>query len=291
MPRSPLAILPVHAAPSAVVVCLLCAGPVHAQELGIPAVDDAPSLQLLVDQAGDQARANPREAVRLLLQALDGGPQRLVRSASSPDLFVPVNARIHQMLRADPALRAAFRDEAGPPAAESLARDELSALVLARIDTEAGLEAALRLAQSAIAGGRFATAASLLARVEDHDLLAGRRALHHAAMQALASMRVGDSATAEAARTRGRALASDAQAGRVPGVDADEARAIAVRGARPGRYPCARRWSCRPSTLVASVRRPLRPPHRACPGPWPRRQRMPSVSTSTMAAAWSPWTA
>jgi outer membrane protein assembly factor BamB len=229
MPRSPLAILPVHAAPSAVVVCLLCAGPVHAQELGIPAVDDAPSLQLLVDQAGDQARANPREAVRLLLQALDGGPQRLVRSASSPDLFVPVNARIHQMLRADPALRAAFRDEAGPPAAESLARDELSALVLARIDTEAGLEAALRLAQSAIAGGRFATAASLLARVEDHDLLAGRRALHHAAMQALASMRVGDSATAEAARTRGRALASDAQAGRVPGVDADEARAIAVR--------------------------------------------------------------
>lgn len=75
-----------RAALVAAAACLLAAPPAAAQELGIPAVDDAPSLQLLVDQAGDQARANPREAVRLLLQALDGGAQRLVRSSSSPDL-------------------------------------------------------------------------------------------------------------------------------------------------------------------------------------------------------------
>ena len=61
-------------APATVLVAALVAWPVapaRAQEMALPAVDDSPSAQLVVEQAGDQAKANPREAVRLLVQALD----------------------------------------------------------------------------------------------------------------------------------------------------------------------------------------------------------------------------
>jgi hypothetical protein len=85
------------------------------------------------------------------------------------------------MLVADPALRAAFRVELSPDADAQLARGDLAGLVARRLDTDAGLEAALRLAQSAVARGWFAAASAYLDRVADHDLLAGRRALHHAA--------------------------------------------------------------------------------------------------------------
>ncbi|MFO0179079.1 MAG: tetratricopeptide repeat protein, partial [Planctomyces sp.] len=92
------------------------------QELAMPAVDDSPSSQLLLEQAADQARANPREAVRLLVQALDAGPGLVVRSPRDPDLFVTVGARVHAMLAADPALREAYRKEVGPDADAQLAR-------------------------------------------------------------------------------------------------------------------------------------------------------------------------
>lgn len=193
-----------HSSPWALAIALAlacaAAAPVQAQELAIPAVDDAPSAQLLIEQASDQARANPREAVRLLLEALDGGAERLVHSGSDPSLFVTVGTRIHGMLLQDEALRTAFRREAQPPAAEWLSRGELVRLVQSRLDTEAGLEAALRMAQSAIARGRFASAAALLARCADSDLLVGRRALHHAAMRATALASLGDATGAAAAR-------------------------------------------------------------------------------------------
>ena len=68
-----------------------CLAPVvAAQELALPAVDDSPSSQLLIEQATDQAKANPREAVRLLVQVLDAGPDRLVRAGLDADVFVPV---------------------------------------------------------------------------------------------------------------------------------------------------------------------------------------------------------
>lgn len=142
-----------------------------AQELAVPAVDDSPSSQLLLEQAGDQARANPREAVRLLVQALDTGAPLLVRSARDPDLFVTVAARVHALLRSDPGLLAAYRREVGTDADAQLVRGELEALVERRADTGAGLRAALRLAERAIARGRFAAASGFLDRVADHDLL------------------------------------------------------------------------------------------------------------------------
>ena len=156
----------------------------RAQERVTPAVGDSPSAELLLEQFDAQSRANPREAVRLAMQALDEGPARLVRAGADDDLFVTVATRIHRALGADRALREAFRREATPDAAASLARGDLMRTFVARLDTEPGLEAAMRLAEGAVARGAFAAAACALARVEDHDLLAGRRAEFHARMTA-----------------------------------------------------------------------------------------------------------
>ena len=180
--------------------------PASAQEMALPAVDDSPSAQLVVEQAVDQSKANPREAVRLLVQVLDAGAERLVRAGNDPDLFIPVSRRVHAILHADPALLAAFRRELSPDADAQLARGELRELVARRLDTDAGLEAALRLAESAIARGRFAAAAAYLDRTADHDLLAGRRALHHASMTAIAAARLGQDALARDAVARIDAL-------------------------------------------------------------------------------------
>lgn len=164
----------------------------RAQERVTPAVGDSPSAELLLEQFDAQSRANPREAVRLAMQALDEGPARLVRAGADDDLFVTVATRIHRALGADRALRDAFRREATPDAAASLAQGDLMRTFVARLDTEPGLEAAMRLAEGAVARGAFAAAACALARVEDHDLLTGRRAEFHARMTATARAALSD---------------------------------------------------------------------------------------------------
>ena len=163
--RAHSAILRAFAAAAAI------AAAARAQELAVPAVDDSPSSQLLLEQAADQVRANPREAVRLLVQALDSGAALLVRTPQDPDLFVTVGARVHAILRDDPGLLAAFRREVGADADAQLARGELEPLLARRADTAAGLRAAFRLAEASIARGRFAAAAGFLDRVADHGLL------------------------------------------------------------------------------------------------------------------------
>jgi outer membrane protein assembly factor BamB len=190
--RRPMA----HAAAVLAAASVLCARAARAQEMAVPAVDDSPSAQLILEQAADQARANPREAVRLLVEALDGAHDRLVRTPADPDLFVTVAARAHAMLASDAALRTAFRREVDAESRAMLARGDVAVLVASRLWTEAGLDAALRAAEARLARGDCASALAMLDRVEGHDLLAGRRALHHAGMVAAAAARVGDPARA-----------------------------------------------------------------------------------------------
>ena len=205
-----------------------CLAPVvAAQELALPAVDDSPSSQLLIEQATDQAKANPREAVRLLVQVLDAGPDRLVRAGLDADVFVPVSRRVHAMLVAGAALRSAFRRELSADADAQLARGEYVELASRRIDTEAGLEASLRLAETCLTRGRVAAASAYLDRVDDHDLLAGRRALYHASMTATVAARLGQPARAQSALARIDALAAD-QTGSLKANEVAGARAAAL---------------------------------------------------------------
>lgn len=198
---------------------------VVAQELALPAVDDSPSAQLLIEQALDQAKANPREAVRLLVQVLDAGSERLVRAGVDADLFVPVSRRVHVMLVNDASLRSAFRRELSADADAQLARGELLELAAHRIDTEAGMEASLRLAETCIARGRIAAASAYLDRIADHDLLSGRRALYHASMTATVATRLGQPERARLAVARIDALAVD------PSVSLDAKELVGARAA------------------------------------------------------------
>ena len=200
---------------------------VAAQELALPAVDDSPSSQLLIEQATDQAKANPREAVRLLVQVLDAGPDRLVRAGIEADMFIPVSRRVHAMLVADAALRSAFRRELSADADAQLARGEYVELASRRIDTEAGLEASLRLAETSLTRGRVAAASSYLDRVDGHDLLTGRRALYHASMTATVAARLGQPERARLALARIDALAAD-QTGSLKATEIAGARAAAL---------------------------------------------------------------
>jgi outer membrane protein assembly factor BamB len=162
----------------AALLAALASAPSSAQELAVAAVDDSPSAQLALEQAMDQARANPREAVRLLAAALDAGPLRLVRAGADPDLFVTVSRRVHGVLAADAALRTAFRRELDPDADERLARGELEFLVERRLDTRAGVRACIALAERALVRGRFSAARGLLDRIAAHDLVDGDLAAH-----------------------------------------------------------------------------------------------------------------
>ncbi|MCX5640156.1 MAG: PQQ-binding-like beta-propeller repeat protein [Planctomycetota bacterium] len=206
---SPIGRHPVIAACIAAALSAWLTGVVAAQELALPAVDDSPSAQLLIEQATDQAKANPREAVRLLVQVLDAGPDRLVRAGADTDLFTPVARRVHAMLVADASLRSAFRRELSADADAQLERGELLELAARRIDTEAGLEASLRLAETCLTHGRVAAASAYLDRIADHDLLAGRRALYHASMTATVAARLGQPERARLALARIDALAAD----------------------------------------------------------------------------------
>jgi outer membrane protein assembly factor BamB len=188
---------------------LLGASPaLHAQDMAVPAVDDAPTAALLLLQAGDQAAANPREAVRLLRTVLDDWGTRPVASERDPNLFTAAGRRAEAMLLANPALLAVFRREEEPVAREMLARGELERVVATRILTEAGLDAALELAGRALVRARFAEAAGTLARVAAHDRLAGRALVHQRAMTAIAAARRGDVPRARAALADAEAAAA-----------------------------------------------------------------------------------
>ena len=150
----------------------------RAQELAVPAVDDSPSAQLQIEQAIDQARANPREAVRLLAATLDGDPSRLVRAGADPDLFVPVARRVHLLLASDAALRTAFRRELDADADGRLARGELEYLVERRLDTRAGVRACVALAERSLVRGRVAAALGLVDRLAGHELVDDATAAH-----------------------------------------------------------------------------------------------------------------
>lgn len=174
----------------------------------MPAVDEAPTAAHLLAQAADQAAANPQEAVRLLTQVLDDWGARMVAVPGDDSLYVRASDRVETALFADATLLRTFRKEEEARARALLQAGNLDRVVATRLATAAGLDAALLQAQAALARGRFATAASILARASRHDLLVGEARLHHAAMLATALHRLGDSAGAAKALAAAEAVAA-----------------------------------------------------------------------------------
>ncbi len=83
------------------------------------------------------------------------------------------------------------------------------------------------MAETCLTRGRVAAASAYLDRVDDHDLLAGRRALYHASMTATVAARLGQPARAQSALARIDALAAD-QTGSLKANEVAGARAAAL---------------------------------------------------------------
>ncbi|MBI1189305.1 MAG: PQQ-binding-like beta-propeller repeat protein [Tepidisphaera sp.] len=119
---------------------------------------------------------NAGEALRVLQGVLDTEADKVLPSDADPDVYLPVRALANQLLLADPALLAKYRELEGPEAQTLLTRDDLAGVERTRFLTPAGFEAALRLAQIDFEAARFNAAFLTLAQVGPHPDRAGDKA-------------------------------------------------------------------------------------------------------------------
>lgn len=139
--------------------------------------DDAPVAGESLERARELAESgNQSEAVRVLQRLLNGSGHRVLALEENPDLFITVRAHVHRRLLRDPDLLAWYRRVEGPRARRALERGEASAVERDHLLTEAGFEAALRLAERRIHDGAFEAARLMLEQLEDHPDREGDRA-------------------------------------------------------------------------------------------------------------------
>lgn len=157
-------------------------------------VDDSPAAADTLARVKDHlAAGNLDEAVRVLQALLDEHGDRLTASANDADVFVSVRARVHDVLRAEPALLARYRALQGPRAAALL--DGAAARLDGPVDqvhaafllTSAGFEAALRVAQRQLEDARFEAARITLEELEHHPDRTGAPAGARAAADLLSA--------------------------------------------------------------------------------------------------------
>jgi hypothetical protein len=92
---------------------------------------------------------------------------------AEPDLLVSVRSRVHAALLADAAMLQVYRSTETARARRTLEAGEFWAVERARLFTEPGLEAALRVAQSEVESARFHAALNTLNQLERHPDLNG----------------------------------------------------------------------------------------------------------------------
>ncbi len=132
-------------------------------------VDDSTATQSTLKSLPALLRAgNEAEAVRALQASLDTGPERLVPSEDDPDLFVSVRDAIHARLLAEPELLARYRLEHSARARRMMGEGRFAEVERSYLLTPAGFEAALDVARERFGLARFASAARVLAQLENH---------------------------------------------------------------------------------------------------------------------------
>ncbi len=116
------------------------------------------------------------EAVRNVQSLLDTEGDRMIEVEGQTDLMLPVRARVHEVLLAQPALLERYRAAQSVAAEEWLKRGDLETVERSYLFTPAGLTAALRLAQTNIEHARFHAAARILDSLDRHpDRLASAK--------------------------------------------------------------------------------------------------------------------
>lgn len=128
----------------------------------------AEDAMLRVRELGEAG--NTSEALRVLQQVLENDADRMlpVKDEEDPGRFEPVRAACHRLLRGWPELLARYRASEEQNALLQLEAGKHRAVERSRFMTQAGLEAALRVAQEDIEAGRFEAARLRLAECDEH---------------------------------------------------------------------------------------------------------------------------
>ncbi len=155
---------------AAVVTLFLGAFSARSQPVENPVyVDDSPVAHDTLGRVPTLVQSgNFPEAVRALQRLLETESARVIPDAQDPDLFVSVRDSVHDALLSDDELIDRYRQMQGPPAQRSLDEGRLALVEDQWLLTEAGLEAALRVAQQHIESARFDAAALALLQLERH---------------------------------------------------------------------------------------------------------------------------
>lgn len=189
--RPPTTTLPTSLMLLAALMLLPAAG-AFGQESVAVMVDDSPTASQRFGLLLSQRAANPTEAARLAAELLDGFGDRLVAVEDGDgERFRSVRVAVEAVLRSHPELAERHRAAESAMAERLLREGRLEELSRRRLWTDAGLEAALRLAQREAESGQGAAALRMLARIEGHPALEARSKDRAAAIRLVAEWSLG----------------------------------------------------------------------------------------------------
>lgn len=133
-------------------------------------VDDSPLAAETLSQIDGLVRAGSRaEAARVMQRLLDGQPDRLIETGEG--VFVPVRTAVHRALLDRPGLLTVYIEQQNPEADRLLEQGRHGEVEHSRLLTDAGFEAALRVAQERLEEARFESAWRTLKQLDTHPLL------------------------------------------------------------------------------------------------------------------------
>lgn len=140
--------------------------------------DDSVQARETLDRVDELlAAGNLAESSRVLQALLDTEGDKVLESKADGDVFLSVRDHIHKLLLEKPALLERYRASEGPRAAKMLEDGKFEDVERTRLLTTAGLEAAVRLAQSRYELAKFEAARQTLFQLEKHpDRIKGNAA-------------------------------------------------------------------------------------------------------------------
>jgi len=145
----------------------------HAQLSPLYTDDSVTAGEALAKVQDLAASGNVGEAARVTQSLLTNEGERVIEAAAASDVFISVRQRVHDVLRATPALLRRYRDDEEPEAARAFKAGEDQQAERLRGMTRSGLAAALRLARRHIDAARFDAAWLTIQPLDQHPDLVG----------------------------------------------------------------------------------------------------------------------
>ncbi len=153
------------------------------QQINPVYVDDSPAAaDTFVRVREHVASGNLNEAVRVLQVLLDEQGDRLIASPRDAELFISVRTAVHDLLLGSAPLLERYRATFGPRADRLFSEGRSDVVERTLLLTPAGLDAAARMAQTALEDARFEHARQFLEQIDKHPDRKDERSRRAAAM-------------------------------------------------------------------------------------------------------------